>query len=401
MQVLGYMALAMGAMVALSAVMQEDLSTSRGPQFRLAVRLAIGGAGLLVLHFLAFTLPHLLRDLRSPTQQRRRAQMRSMPAPIEDDPRRGGVLVLTLVLLALLTLLLVQAQALARGRLRAETSADQSATLRRAATESVWSALQRLADDADLAVDTTNETWAAREEITSPLGISTMTRVQDGARRFDLNNLTLTTATGVRSSEDVVMDLMTMCGDFTPVARVAALRDYLDQDRVGLYEADFCAKQVPPVACPNRLLYSWGELLPTAGWSRDAFQRHPQTSSLRTFEADLVDSLTLIPLARERPLPININTASRETLTGVLGLGQDALVAAILTLRSIKPIRDLEALSVMAEPGFFETVQPYLSVRSSIFEVESLAYANGRTERVRALASRGRDGRVDVVQWLF
>lgn len=401
LRVLGYLVLALGGMIALAALFQNELSMARPRLFSLAAKYAVGGAVLLLVHFLIFTLPHWISTHRSPTQQRRRALGRNQLSPTDRDPRRGGVLVLVLVLLALLSLLLVQAHALARQRLRAEESARSTADVRRAATDAVWAALQRLADDPDLVVDTTNEVWAAREEITTPQGVSTLTRVWDSSSRFDLNNLAAATAPGERASEDILMDLMTLCGDFTPVARVSALRDFEDVNPAGLYEAAHYAKRSPPEVCPNRVLYAWGELLASEGWTREAFARRPRTGAARTFEADLVDNLTLIPVPREKPLPININTASRETLTGVLGLGQDALVATILTLRSLKPMRDLESIALMAEPGVFEAVRPYLAVHSDWFEIEALAYADGRSERVRARAARTREGRVDVVQWLF
>ncbi len=399
MRVVAYLCLVFAVGIFLSAMLQEEFSKAKPAQLRLAFYLVATGGGLLIAHFLFFSLPHLIMAWRSPTRQRRTASFKKMVRP--DPKKEGGVLVLTLVLLALMSVLLVQAQALARGRLRSEEAADQTAVLRRAATEAVYSALRRLADDPDLAVDTTNETWALREDITSPLGVGLLTQVTDGASRFDLNNLALSTPDSVRPAGDILMDMLTLCGDFAPQARMVALTDYVDDNPAGLYEKDYCAKQVPPVACPNRALYGWGELLSVAGWSKELFARKVRTGMAQTFDADLVDLVTLMPLPREKPLPININTASRETLTGVLGLGQDALVASILALRAIKPIRAVETLEVMAEPGFFQTVRPYLAVGSALFEIQSLAYKDGRTAQVRALAARDREGRVDVVQWLF
>lgn len=399
MRVVAYLCILFAVGMFLSAMMQEEFSKAKPAQLRLALMLAAAGGGLLIAHFLFFSLPHMIMEWRSPTRQRRTASFKRMARP--DAKKEGGVLVLTLVLLALMTVLLVQSQALARGRLRGEEAADQTAALRRAATEAVYSAMRRLADDPDLAVDTTNETWALREDITSPLGVGLLTQVTDGASRFDLNNLALSTPGSIRPAGDILMDMLTLCGDFAPSARMVALTDYVDDNPAGLYERDYCAKQVPPAACPNRALYGWGELLSVAGWSKELFARKVRAGVAQTFDADLVDLVTVMPFPREKPLPININTASRETLTGVLGLGQDALVASILALRAIKPIRDVETLEVMAEQGFFQTVRPYLSVRSSLFEIQAQAYKDGRTAQVRALASRDREGRVDIVQWLF
>lgn len=401
MKVVGYLALILGAVVAVLAALQGEYPQTQKRLLLLAAKIAGAGALLLVLNFLAFVLPHWIKIRFSPTQKRRSALGRNRLSRAGRDSRGGGILIFALVLLALLGLLLAQAQAFARKRLQQEVARQDVASLRRAATEAVWAAVQRLADDPDLLVDTTNEAWAVREDVTSPLGVSTLTQVVDCGQRFDLNNLTVTMESGRRLPEDVLMDLMTLCGDFTPVAKVSALRDFLDGPGSGLYEAAHYDKRTPPEACPDRLLFSWGELLPVEGWSPALFARKARSGSLRSFDADLVDCLTLLPVPRNRIVPVNINTASRETLTGVLGLGQDTLVATILTLRSLKPIRDLESLALMAEPGVFASVRPYLEVGSPYFEVDSQAFADGRTERVRALVARNREGRVDVVQWLF
>lgn len=409
------LALSMGLTALIIAALMAGLSFAHEnwvqPRIlRLAFWCAIAGVVFLVLRFLFHSIPQWLAQRRSPVFMRRKAlnerrSRRAAPTPAAPvppvSPRQGGVLLLVLVLLGLVSALVVQSQLLARGRLQREQVQLRAAELQRAAADAARAALQRLADDADLEADHSNETWAVREELTTPLGISTQVRVADESRLFDLNNLRTQVPPGQRRPDDIVLDLMTLCGDFTPSLQVNALTDYIDDDDMGPRESNYYAKQDPPQACPNRLLYGWAEVQQVEGWTRELFAPHVRSRLPGSFDADLNQCLTLLPIPREKPLPININTASREALTGVLGLGQEYLVSTILTLRSLKPIRSLEALALLAEPEYFESVRPYLDVRSRVYRVQARAYADGHTETLHVLASRGADGRIDILQWIF
>lgn len=401
--VLGGLCLLFGLLLLILAFL-HDLDV-RPRLLRLAGSYGATGAALVVARMLSFTLPHWRSLRRSPSHQRRRAEAQHRhdraAAGVTPARRDGGVLVLVLLLLGLVSALLVQSQVLARQQLQREQARLRTADLRRAAGEAARAALQRVADDDDLGADHSNETWAVAEEIASPLGITTRTRVDDESRRFDLNNLRVATAAGTRRPDDIAMDLLTLCGDFAPSLKVQSLVDYLDADDQGLHEKDFYGRRDPPYTVPNRWLYGWGELAAVDGWTPALFARKPARTVASGFDANLADCVTLLPLARERPLPVNVNTASRETLIGVLGFERDDLVASVLALRSLKPIRALDTLAVLTDPAYFESVRPWLDVRSRVFRVESRAYADGQSVTLRVLATRGPDGRVDIVQWLF
>lgn len=394
--VLGSLALLLAALLAVLTLLHDDMT--RNNLMSLALYHAAGGVACLVLRFILHTLPAWTSQRKSPTYQRRREQsLRRQQS--ERSSERGSVLILVLILLGLLSALVLQVQLHARGQLRAEQESLRARDLQRAATDAARAALHRIADDPDLATDHTNEAWAASEEISTPLGISILTRVRDESRRFDLNNLRVKVQNGQRQPDDVLMDLLTLCGDFTPSLKVAALRDFVDADDLGTRESDFYRRQQPPYAAVNRALYGWGEVMHVEGWGREQFVRRPRTGLPGNFDGDLVDCVTLLPLARERPLPVNVNTATRETLTGVLGFEHDDLVNAILTFRTLKPIRSLEPLSVLVDADYFESVRPYLDVRSRVFRVDAQAFADGRRTHVRALAVRDQQGEISVVQW--
>jgi general secretion pathway protein K len=272
--------------------------------------------------------------------------------------------------------------------------------LRRAADDAARAALQRLADDEDLRVDHTNETCFATEEVATPDGISTRLTVADENRFFDVNNLAARNTPVRRTPQDILADILTLCGNFAPSAYVSALSDWMDDNDEGPVESWFYRRQTPPYAAPNRVLYDWTELLAVEGGRRDLFDRRPG-AALDAFNADLVDALGVVPAPRERPVALNVNTATREALQGVLGMGQDELLRTILALRALKPIRSLEAIVLAVDPEVAENIRPYLDVRSRYFRVDVRAFANGRAASLRVLAARDAAGRVEILQWVF
>lgn len=364
---------------------------------------AVGGA-IVLLRALWFVVPEVLARRRSPSQQQRKAEaVRRLPRAAAATPaagKQGGILILVLLLTAFVGALLVQSHALARARSLSSSAEKERGELRWAAADAVRATLQRLADDEDLAVDSTNEWWAAPVDLTTPMGIAVRVRVHDGQSRYDLNNLGVNAKPGERSSEDILLDAQTLCGDFSPSARTAALRDFMDDNSDGAHERAFYQRQDPPAACPDRVLYGWREVLSANGWSEEQFAHRSRESTLDAFSASLPALVTLIPTPRKRVVPININTASRDTLRAVMGLEQDPLVDTVLTLRAIRPIRQLDVFAVTAGPGVFERLRPHLDVRSTYFRVEAIAEQAGRRATAQAWVARKGDGRVDVIQWV-
>ena len=259
-----------------------------------------------------------------------------------------------------------------------------------------------LADDEDLACDHAGERWAGTKEIRTPAGIGVRVSVTDANRRFDLNNLSVPAGPAAgRAPADVVLDILTLCGDFAPVERVEALRDWMDPDDQGATDTPYYAKLKPPYRAANAPLESWGDLPHVRHFSRGYFAPHERHASSEPYSANPVDSLDVLPGTRTRPVPVNVNTAGREVLLGVLGIESESLAQWILSARAASPLRSSDSILGSLDPERAAAIEPLLDVRSSFFTVDTRAYAQGRSERLHVLARRGSRGDVEVLQWVF
>lgn len=401
---LGWVALMLAGFVWLLSL--REAPGSRDAIQKVSTLLAMGGGVFVAVHLLFFKLPDLVWARGSPSQQRRDAiykrgrlyNPRYRPGSGRND---GSVLVVVLAVLAAVAALVLQVQLTARTRLHAQQTELRRASLVRAATTAARSALQRLADDRETLFDSRDEPWAKREEIRTPEGIDTIVNVIDENRFFDLNNLARRTDSSVRSVEEVVLNLLNGSGQFDGGNRVRALQDWIDADDNGAHESIIYRDRKPPFTCPNRPLVSWNELFDVDGWRREQFVRRGPSAMHGIFEANLSECVTIIPAKHDRVVPVNVNTASRDVLMGVLGLEQDVLANAILSMRKIQPIQTIDAVQQLMEPALFAQVSPYLSVRSLFFRIDAQAFAEGSSARIRAIASRDADGRVEIVQWML
>jgi type II secretory pathway component PulK len=316
--------------------------------------------------------------------------------------KSGAVLVLVLILLGLVAALVAQVQFAARAALGRERVALQIGQLRQAAADAARGALQVLADDPDLRVDHLDEDWARPREVADPSGVATVVRITDENRFFDLNNLDdRSAANAPRRAEDMVMDLLTACGDFAPVDKTTALADWMDEDDAGLVETPYYLKQNPPAAAANRPLWCLREILAVKGWTRALFDRRDRERLDESFRANLLELVTVNPIKENRPTPLNVNTAPAAVLYGLFGPGREEAARLLLGARKLMPIRSVDFMPPGIDPELVRSVRPYLSVKSSLFRIEVRAYAEGRYADLRVLARRNDQGTVEVVQWVF
>lgn len=313
--------------------------------------------------------------------------------------RAGMALILTLAAIVLAGGLALYLQARALALARAEQTELLRERLRLAAAEAAREALWTLAADEDLAVDHLGEDWALPREVVHNDGLSTRALVEDAGRFFNWNNLSVSNR-ATRSSRDILLDLLAFCGDFAGGVRAEALADFTDADEEGDYEADFYQAGEPPWEPPNRELWAPAELLRIHEFSAEMFRPRPRTGSDDLFDGDLSAATALVPLHLDRPVPVNVNTASREVLMGVAGLQQDAAVRAILSLRQMEPFRSL-ALLFMANPELAASLEGSVATSSSCFRVRARAALADRHCSVLAWVVRGENGDIRILQWLF
>ncbi len=323
--------------------------------------------------------------------------------PADRSGQEGMVLILVLVLLAVVAALIMHAQWAALAAHRLEATVLQQARLGQALTDAAFHVLQSLAREDDQAVDHLGEEWTRYREWETPDGIAIITQVFDEQRFFDLNNLSIEgDLAAVDRSQRIIMDVMTLSGDFTPVQRMEALRDWIDRDDEGIREASFYLEREPPYRPPNDRLRTWGELPWIEGFSLTYFEpRMRQRALQREFEANIIDQITVLPMLRTRPVPVNINTASREVLLGVLGFERDHLVRYILAARDTDPFYSIEGLLSTADPNALRDVRPFIDVRSSFFRIEARAYQAGASRQLWALAHRDTTGYIRIIQWVI
>ena len=321
-------------------------------------------------------------------------------SPVAD--RRGSALVFVIILAAVLTGIVLFAQIQARRDLAATRRSLTQLTLHQAAAEGIRAALLRLAADDETSVDHLRKPWATPQLATNPAGIVVFVRVTDENRFFDWNNLAITPlGPQSRSANDIAMDLMNLCGDYAPVDRQAALGDWVDADSEGLWETPFYQQQLPPSDAANRPLFTWGELLHVHGFNRDFFRPHEGETVFSHAATNLLDSFTVVPLPRDRPTRVNVNTASREVLLALAGVDQAYAIQQMLALREAGPLRTLQPIRQAVAPRLQDAVERFLDVRSLCFRVEAEAVQGDQFERIRALARRDENGALAIVQWVF
>ncbi|MCB1068850.1 MAG: general secretion pathway protein GspK [Kiritimatiellae bacterium] len=380
--VLSLLLLVLAGFFFLVSLLQRDLRIQDRFQ-HLALGYLGGAAFLFVLRLIFVTLPHQLR---------RRARVRET----RSNRREGASLILVLGLLALLSALLYQAHAMRAASELQRRTRETALRLQTALIDAGRDAIQRLARDDDYTYDSRNEPWTEAVEWTDPDGIGVRVRIVDANRRFDLNNLAVQTTGTQRPPDEILLNLLVQCGEFSSGDRVKALKDWVDQDEEGFRESPHYQDGIHPRKPSNRPLLSWSELFAVDGWTRDLFLPKRASGTTRLFEADLVECATLIPLPRDRVIPINLNTANRAVLLGLIGLEYETAVDRILTFRDEAEIRTLDQLEGLVPEGALTPIRPYLDIKSTWFQIDASGFVDGISSRMRWLVERDAEGTLRV-----
>lgn len=392
---------ALYGLVSLSRIAHEQ-----GRFLRVAGMYLGAGVFFLLLQYLFFILPEQLRARRSATWVRRHGSARQrarMHAVDEErfDQQNGSILLMTLVLLGLLSALSLQVITSARAAHAEAVALAGRDQLRLAALDEARFALQRLADDPDLSVDHLAEDWAQPRETVDPAGIERVLRVEDMTAKFDLNNLAVEVTGESLRPRDALRVIMNTCGIFTPGLQADALGDWVDTDEAGTYENPHYAGKSPAYATTGRVLYGFDELYAIEGWNNDMFERDNARSRLKMFAGEMADAVTIIPVPRERVMPLNLNTATPDALLGLIGLGGEPVVESVVARRREAPISRLDFIAFQLGDERFRQLAPYLELRSAWFQIRAAAYRNGLSETIEVVAHRSENGSVDIVRSTF
>ncbi len=313
--------------------------------------------------------------------------------------RTGMALILTLATIVLGGALALLMQARGARVAQAEQAELIQERLRIAAAEAARDALWVLAADDNLNVDHAGEDWAQPREHTFPDGLATWAVVEDAGRFFNWNNLAAAQQPG-RTSRDICGDLLTFCGDFQALPIVAALSDYVDSDDTGDYEEKFYRHATPPLQPPNRELWAPGELLNVHGFTARFLRPRPKADSSDMFSGDIATAAVVVPVALTQPIPINLNTASREVLMALAGLQHEDAVRSVLALRMVQPFESLGAL-LMAHPELAAKLGDSVRVNSVYFRVRARAALGDQFSTVLAWVERdSHSGDIRILQWV-
>ncbi len=390
------MATVLGALSLLFAIFFLIMSLWRDALFPTArswqMCFAYAGIGLFL-----FLMRYLLgRDTR------RKLRNRATTSRHASSRKSGMILLLTLVLLGVISALALYLQQAAFAARQADLRHLERTQLRLALLDEGFARLQELADDVELDVDHLEKEWLSHREVERADGIVTLSRIRDLNRYIDINNLYLPDEfAGANQSETMLVEAMTQAGDFTPLERLVAIRDWIDPDDEGIRESAFYLEKNPGYEVANTWLHSWSELLWIEGFTPDYFQPPTVYRLGRAFEADINTLMTLIPTPREQPIPININTAAPELLAAIAGPDHERVARFIQLTRIDRPIRSIDALQPYLQEGALPFLRPFLDVRSTYFVLEMMAAINRHHGHARVIAERDDQGRVHILQWVM
>jgi type II secretory pathway component PulK len=306
-------------------------------------------------------------------------------------------LILALAAIVLAGGLALHLQARAGALARAEQAELVRERLRVAAAEAAREAMWVLASDEDLRMDHLGEDWALPMEATGEDGVSTVAVVEDAGRFVNWNNLSVSNR-ATRTPREILLDLMTFCGDFEPVTRVEALQDYVDADDEGGYEAAFTRRLEPPREPPNRPLWAPEELC-IRRVSADRLRPRPKADAGDLFGGDLVVHGAGAGGAGGAGA-VNVNTAGRDVLMGLTGLQQEAAVRAVLSLRQVQPFSSL-GMMFMANPELAAALEGSVGTSSEYFRIRARASLGIQRRAVKAWVRRdAASGDIQVLQWV-
>lgn len=215
-------------------------------------------------------------------------------------------------------------------------------------------------------VDHEKEIWTARLPAIPVESGEVMGTIEDRQGLFNLNNVPANVAQFQR-----LLAILGLSADLAP-----ALADWLDADvdlRAGGAEDDYYLALEQPYRAANRALTEIGELSKVKGFDRRAID------ALRAF-------VSVLPVSGT---PINVNFASAEVMTAVIGGGLSLSDARLLLQqRQGKPFKDVQDFKNRLPNRDIRVVDSDISVKSDFFWVTGRASVGQAQVITQALLQR-------------
>jgi general secretion pathway protein K len=281
-----------------------------------------------------------------------RTQSRKNPIPSPTLPLkgrgRGAALIVALLLTALGAAVAAQLiQPLAGWLAREYTSRDTQASYTLADAAATWS-LTVLTGDARIStIDHYGELWAIALPATQVEGGTIEGRITDLQERFNLNSVA---SNGVRSEANVAVAKSFFARAGVPIALAERLADALDKDE--LTASGQSESQAYGAKLRNEKIDTLSDLLDIGGFTQSHLE-------------------ALAPLATVLPesSPLNVNTASRDTLVTALPGASEEQWAKALAARQSKPFASVNELATLLGVAVPEAA---FSVDTQFFEMNAV-----------------------------
>jgi len=325
---------------------------------------------------------------------------RSPNSALSPSRRHGGALVLVLVVLVSSAAMIAASQALlARRNVELDLAAVR-VELRAALLMALEVAARDWAADGDLSFDHAGEDWAQARELTFDNGVAVRITPRDAQDRYNLNNLGLPPRPGaLRPPEEILAELLIRCGRFGDSRLLAQLKDWIDPDDDGPYEAKWLSSQGRSDRPANRPLVSMAELQAVDPLVADWFRQPGEGPGAdRLFEAHFDEEINLLPVPGRQVLPVNLNTARPTVLRVLVGESLSAWVDTVLQARAREPLRQVDFVVDLLPERLRDEIRDAVDVRSDYLEVRLRAFLHNTPMDLRALLYRNAEGKVEVVR---
>jgi general secretion pathway protein K len=214
-------------------------------------------------------------------------------------------------------------------------------------------------------VDHEKEIWTARLPAIPVESGEVMGTIDDRQGLFNLNNVPANVAQFQR-----LLAILGLSADLAP-----ALADWLDTDvdvQAGGAEDDYYLALEQPYRAANRALIEIGELSKVRGFDRRAIE------ALRTY-------VSVLPVSRT---PINVNFASAEVMSAVIGGLSLSDARLMVQQRQGKPYKDVVDFRQRLPHGQMQIVESDIAVKSDFFWVTGRASVGQAQVITQALLQR-------------